>query len=300
MLAWEDGFCNFFASTAESNPQASSSLADKNCDIQLNGLRPEVFFKMSHEIHNYGEGLIGKVAADHGHKCIYSEQINLSVCQKSVDLHPRTWKAQFQSGIKTIALVAVDDGVLQLGAVTKVPEDLIYVAEVQKKFNNLQIIPGFLLPRPSSSPIQSSFSFPFTTPPIFIRNSFKIKEFNDSINAADDKYSQLNCHPLYNTTPLTSNMDISYHLNNDPPVMSSLLSKSSLEKLLLKLPSVTPASSSPPLFHLHDESPPNWLSSSQKPLMGIEDVAANNHQINEEKEHGMYLADIERVCPQLK
>ncbi|KAL7586447.1 hypothetical protein Lser_V15G41260 [Lactuca serriola] len=40
---------------------------------QYQGLQPELFFKMSHEIYNYGEGLIGKVAADHSHKWIFKE-----------------------------------------------------------------------------------------------------------------------------------------------------------------------------------------------------------------------------------
>lgn len=83
ILVWEDGFCNFAASSSD-----------------CQGLQPELFFKMSHEIYNYGEGqvinfnqltflffssssiksyaplhhsLIGKVAADRSHKWIYKE-----------------------------------------------------------------------------------------------------------------------------------------------------------------------------------------------------------------------------------
>ncbi|KAK6160159.1 hypothetical protein DH2020_003540 [Rehmannia glutinosa] len=106
ILVWEDGFCNFAASTAEIN--AGESPVYGNCEYQhYQGLQPELFFKMSHEIYNYGEGLIGKVAADHSHKWIHKEpndqEINfLSAWHNSADSHPRTWEAQFQSGIKVI------------------------------------------------------------------------------------------------------------------------------------------------------------------------------------------------------
>ncbi|TXG50314.1 hypothetical protein EZV62_022838 [Acer yangbiense] len=236
MLAWEDGFCNFYASAAE------------NCDVQhCNGLPPELFFRMSHEIHNYGEDVFGKVAAERGHICIHSEQHNLSALQNSEDLHPKTWRAQFQSGIKTIALIAVDDGhVLQLGAIEKVTEDLSYVIQLQKKFKYLLSIPGFLLPHPSYSTLTC---FPLTN------NSIKIQ------------------HPRpFNHVSSSSRF-------NDQPVMMTTPSMSSLETLLLKLPAVlVPAGSllsPPPLFQFH-ESPP-WFSSSENPheevVMGMEQIA---------------------------
>ncbi|KAF3529741.1 hypothetical protein DY000_02041222 [Brassica cretica] len=72
-------------------------------------------------------GLIGKVAADHSHKWIYKEpndqEINfLSAWHNSADSYPRTWEAQFQSGIKTIALISVREGVVQLGSVHKLQQ----------------------------------------------------------------------------------------------------------------------------------------------------------------------------------
>ncbi|KAK0587446.1 hypothetical protein LWI29_022914 [Acer saccharum] len=223
MLAWEDGFCNFYASAAE------------NCDVQhCNGLPPELFFRMSHEIHNYGEDVIGKVAAERGHICIHSEQHNLSALQNSEDL--------------TIALIAVDDGhVLQLGATEKVTEDLIYVFQLQKKFKYLLSIPGFLLPRP---PYSTLTCFPLTN------NSIKIQ------------------HP----GPF-DHVSSSSRFNDQPVMMTTTPSMSSLETLLLKLPAVlVPAGSllsPPPLFQFH-ESPP-WFSSTENPheevVMGMEQIA---------------------------
>ncbi|XP_020266719.1 uncharacterized protein LOC109842230 [Asparagus officinalis] len=152
ILVWEDGFCNFAASSgcdqaaalaaAAIEPGSASSGCDQAAALAaaaiepgssgcgeaqlVKGLQPELFFKMSHEIYNFGEGsLIGKVAADHSHKWVSKEpqeqEINfLSTWNNHVDSHPRTWEAQFRSGIKTIALVAVREGVVQLGSLNKV------------------------------------------------------------------------------------------------------------------------------------------------------------------------------------
>ncbi|KAF2587312.1 hypothetical protein F2Q70_00036348 [Brassica cretica] len=121
--------------------------------------------------------LIGKVAADHSHKWIYKEpndqEINfLSAWHNSADSYPRTWEAQFQSGIKTIALISVREGVVQLGSVHKVVEDLSNVVMLRKKLSYIESIPGVLLPHPSSSGypfINSSpsdtWNFPGIAPP---------------------------------------------------------------------------------------------------------------------------------------
>ena len=53
ILVWEDGFCNFAASEAAGDfPAPSVVYGVQPC----RGLQPELFFKMSHEIYNYGEG----------------------------------------------------------------------------------------------------------------------------------------------------------------------------------------------------------------------------------------------------
>ncbi|XP_052622909.1 protein RICE SALT SENSITIVE 3 [Lactuca sativa] len=55
ILAWEDGFCNFAASTTNEINSDCSVYTDHEYQ-QYQGLQPELFFKMSHEIYNYGEG----------------------------------------------------------------------------------------------------------------------------------------------------------------------------------------------------------------------------------------------------
>ncbi|WOL12135.1 protein RICE SALT SENSITIVE 3 isoform X2 [Canna indica] len=137
ILAWEDGFCNF-------NSAAACRHTEKK------GLQPELFFKMSHEIYNYGEGLIGKVAADNSHKWVWNEPHDDDEMSLLSDSQPRTWQPQFQSGIKTIALIGLREGVIQLGATNKVMEDPSYVVLLRKKFNFIESIPGALLPHPST------------------------------------------------------------------------------------------------------------------------------------------------------
>ncbi|XP_034673723.1 protein RICE SALT SENSITIVE 3-like [Vitis riparia] len=259
ILVWEDGFCNFIASTTEINPGAGSSV-HRNSEVRLLELQPELFFKMSHEIYKYGEDLIGKVAADHSHKWIYKEHSDpennlFSAWQNSGDLHPRTWRAQFQTGIKTIALIAVKEGVLQLGSVKKVTEDLNYVTILQKKFTHLLSIPGFLLPHPAS---WSSSSIP------------------SKINCGSDNIVSNTC-PFQAACPPLTAMNFYDHANQPMVITPSM---SSLEALLSKLPSVEPTPSTP-LSGYHD-TPPRLIS-IQKPLeLDIEVVAM---EINERKEH---------------
>ncbi|KAI3467495.1 hypothetical protein Pfo_024158 [Paulownia fortunei] len=254
-IVWEDGFCNFAASTSEINAgECPGSSVYGNSEYQhYQGLQPELFFKMSHEIYNYGEGLIGKVAADHSHKWIHKEpndqEINfLSAWQNSADSHPRTWEAQFQSGIKTIALIAVREGVIQLGAVHKVIEDLSYVVLLRKKFSYIESIPGVLLPHPSSA------AYPFKV---------------DAYGAPPEAW-----HFQNNLLPTNEYYD---HLAHQP--MKITPSMSSLEALLSKLPSVVPASSS-----AHFEAQNQYLSTTRPmELMGVEKVAKEEYE--EEDRH---------------
>ncbi|KAK7309506.1 hypothetical protein RJT34_06287 [Clitoria ternatea] len=255
ILVWEDGFCNFAASAAApelNSGDCPTSSVYGNCEFQpYQGLQPELFFKMSHEIYNYGEGLIGKVAADQSHKWIYKEpndqEINfLSAWHNSADSHPRTWEAQFLSGIKTIALIAVREGVVQLGAVHKVIEDLSYVVLLRKKFSYIESIPGVLLPHPSSS------AYPY-------------KVEGGGYGVPEQWHFQGNHHHL---APAQAELYEQHHFNHMPLKITP--SMSSLEALLSKLPSVVPPTHQPQSHHHVLTS-----SSSQRPLefMGMQKVA---------------------------
>ncbi|XP_042057028.1 protein RICE SALT SENSITIVE 3-like [Salvia splendens] len=232
ILVWEDGFCNFAASAGEV----------KECGSEYQGLQPDLFFKMSHEIYNYGEGLIGKVAADHTHKWIHKEpndqEINfLSAWHNSADSHPRTWEAQFRSGIKTIALIAVREGVIQLGAVHKVVEDLSYVVLLRKKLIYIESIPGVLLPHPSSLSLSGAAAYPSATKMDAPQEAWHYQ--NNLMNPLANEYYD--------------------HQMRIAPSMSSL------EALLSKLPSVGPSSATARPVELMKEEEEEEGESSMPP-----------------------------------
>ncbi|KAL8491980.1 hypothetical protein ACS0TY_023542 [Phlomoides rotata] len=138
ILVWEDGFCDFFG-----------------CERAGNEFGADIFFKLTHEVYNFGEGLVGKVAADNSHKWVFRDSPQetdpsfISSWNVSIDPQPRAWEAQFSSGIETIALISVREGAIQLGSFDKVVEDLNMVLNIQRKFSFIQSIPGiYAIQRP--------------------------------------------------------------------------------------------------------------------------------------------------------
>ncbi|KZV32578.1 Serine/threonine-protein kinase WNK-related isoform 1 [Dorcoceras hygrometricum] len=106
MLMWEDGFCG-------------GRVADE-VDRGEDPVR-KAFSKMSIQLYNYGEGLMGKVAADKCHKWVFKEpaecEPNVSnYWQSSFDALPSEWSDQFEAGIQTIAVIQAGHGLLQLGS----------------------------------------------------------------------------------------------------------------------------------------------------------------------------------------
>ncbi|XP_028772581.1 protein RICE SALT SENSITIVE 3-like isoform X1 [Neltuma alba] len=165
ILVWEDGFCDFNECT-----RAGSGY--------LNGkFGADVFFKMSHEVYSYGEGLLGKVAADNSHKWVYrdsrkeSEPSYIASWNESVEHRPRAWEYQFNSGIETIVVIAVREGIVQLGSLNKVAEDISLVIRIQRKFSFLQSVPsGFAIQRPY--PVQH---------PYVLKPNIQMMESNETV-----------------------------------------------------------------------------------------------------------------------
>ncbi|CAH8256403.1 unnamed protein product [Arabidopsis lyrata] len=290
ILVWEDGFCNFAASAAEMSSGECSgggggSTGYGNSDFQqYQGLQPELFFKMSHEIYNYGEGLIGKVAADHSHKWIYKEpndqEINfLSAWHNSADSYPRTWEAQFQSGIKTIALISVREGVVQLGAVHKVIEDLSYVVMLRKKLSYIESIPGVLLPHPSSSGYpfinaspSDTWHFPGVAPLPHQQHEHQFYHSDHNHRFLMGHHNQPQAVVGGAAPPLPLSMKIT-------PSMSSL------EALLSKLPSVVPPATQPGYYPFHHSAKEEMSQEEQNDAFRVErndlvGEGSNNHNHN--------------------
>ncbi|KAG8390909.1 hypothetical protein BUALT_Bualt01G0132500 [Buddleja alternifolia] len=165
ILVWEDGFCDF----SECERAGSGYVKGR--------FGADIFFKMTHEVYNYGEGLMGKVASDNSHKWVFrdspSENDPTFLSSWNVSIDP------------TIAIISVREGVIQLGSFDKVVEDLNLVLSIQRKFSYLQSIPGMYatIQRPYP-PIQNPNAFDYN-------NSHVVMETNGSLYANVDNHHMI-------------------------------------------------------------------------------------------------------------
>ncbi|GMP90815.1 hypothetical protein CsSME_00041783 [Camellia sinensis var. sinensis] len=141
ILVWEDGFCDFYECERAGNVKGRFGA--------------DVFFKTSHEVYSYGEGMVGKVAADNSHKWVFKDNPSendssfITSWNVSIDPQPRAWQFQFHSGIQTIALISIREGIIQFHSFDKIIEDLNLVISIQRKFSYIQRIPGiYAIQRP--------------------------------------------------------------------------------------------------------------------------------------------------------
>ncbi|XXG85463.1 hypothetical protein AAC387_Pa11g0535 [Persea americana] len=109
LLTWEDGYCDYH--------------------------QPRNMANMSCLTYALGEGAVGKVALTGKHSWVCSHEFNSKLVPKC----PDEWHLQFAFGVKTILLVpVVPHGVVQLGSIELVTEDLKLVADIKGLFNTLQ------------------------------------------------------------------------------------------------------------------------------------------------------------------
>ncbi|XP_042017186.1 transcription factor EMB1444-like isoform X2 [Salvia splendens] len=93
--------------------------------------------KMSYQVYSLGEGVVGYVAVSGKHSWIFSDQHVVDSSFSSE--YYGAWQTQFSAGIKTIAVVPViPHGVVQLGSLHKIAEDLKLVDHIRNVFCNLQ------------------------------------------------------------------------------------------------------------------------------------------------------------------
>ncbi|XP_054791966.1 uncharacterized protein LOC129298881 [Prosopis cineraria] len=186
ILVWEDGFCDF-----NECERARSGYLDGKFGA-------DVFFKMSHEVYSYGEGLVGRVAADNSHKWVHRDSPNesepscIASWNASVEPRPRAWEYQFNSGIKTIVVIAVREGIVQLGSLNKVAEDFSLVISTQRKFSFLQSVPGvFAIQRPYL-PIQH---------PYVLKPNIQTMESNETVLSLYNMNQVIGAKRLIDETP---------------------------------------------------------------------------------------------------
>ncbi|XWS24192.1 hypothetical protein CRYUN_Cryun28dG0079900 [Craigia yunnanensis] len=236
ILVWEDGFCDLHECERAGSGYVKGRFG------------ADIFFKMSHEVYNYGEGLVGKIAADNSHRWVYKETPNdndpsfISSWNMSTEPQPRAWEFQFNSGIQTIAIISVREGIIQLGSLDKIVEDLNLVISIQRKFSYLQSIPGvFAIQRPYL-PIQH---------PYVVKPNNQILENHETTFCLDDKLQLGGTKRLIERpedSPIESinlgwnspqNGIIGSPFWSIPPLLPTM--SCSLGALLSKLPSVIPS-----------------------------------------------------------
>ncbi|KAL3503194.1 hypothetical protein ACH5RR_037643 [Cinchona calisaya] len=186
MLMWEDGYCRERGVVGE-------------CLEEIHGedrVR-KAFSKMSIQLYNYGEGLMGKVASDKCHKWVFKEPTesdsNISnYWQSSFDAIPPEWTDQFESGIQTIAVIQAGHGLLQLGSSKIIPEDLHFVLRMRHTFESIGYQSGFYLSQlfsstrnnsssPSGVPLKQPTMPICPTPPLFNWGSRPIPSANAAL-----------------------------------------------------------------------------------------------------------------------
>ncbi|XP_021888355.1 transcription factor EMB1444-like [Carica papaya] len=149
ILSWEDGYYD--------HPEPRVTLETLSDDSWCRGsgdmipLYPETSIKtggsgespigqmvanMSNLQYTLGEGIVGEVAYT-GNHCwvLYDDIFTSEANSKLVNEYPNEWLLQFASDIKTILLVPVlPHGVLQLGSLEAVAEDIAVVAYIKDRF----------------------------------------------------------------------------------------------------------------------------------------------------------------------
>ncbi|KAI3741932.1 hypothetical protein L1987_59611 [Smallanthus sonchifolius] len=141
MLSWEDAYCND-KEKEKSDCLEISNLFNNTNDNLKDEWYPQdhiglAIANMSYRVYSIGKGVVGRVAATGKHQWISGHQLVYSLC--SIDEHFDGWKTQFTAGIRTIVVVAVGSyGVVQLGSLKTINEDLKLVNHVREIFFELQ------------------------------------------------------------------------------------------------------------------------------------------------------------------
>ncbi|CAI5485974.1 unnamed protein product [Closterium sp. Naga37s-1] len=75
------------------------------------------FLRFSYQIYNYGEGLMGQAVSAEAAEWVYndSKYYRADALDSVQNQHPPGWDEHFASGIKTIAVIPVPGGAVQIG-----------------------------------------------------------------------------------------------------------------------------------------------------------------------------------------
>ncbi|KAG6697445.1 hypothetical protein I3842_09G199600 [Carya illinoinensis] len=223
ILSWEDGYCAS-KKTREPLENISDGIDYENvneiystCEMIIgddDGITAMGYpfglavASMPSRRYAMGEGIVGEVAYSRSHCWVLSENTYTSEFNsKLVPEYPDEWLLQFAAGIKTILLVPVlPHGVLQLGSLEWVPEDLAMVAFVKDRFSTLHNVAGINVLLTSKGDMQPQTSSPLMSGVLenlgeasdLTINPLKAEDFKafDHVRLNKNKLSTLNVAPV--------------------------------------------------------------------------------------------------------
>ncbi|KAI5063921.1 hypothetical protein GOP47_0020591 [Adiantum capillus-veneris] len=156
VLTWEDAF--YGAKGDDTNATSIVSSLGQQVNPGLVNMEDPIALsvsKMSYHMYSVGEGIIGRIAFTNKHQWVFSSNDKGTTTDggstKKANLrmqpekYPSGWDQQFAAGIKTIAVIAVPQGVVQLGSTRVIAEDLKLIGHVKALFGTLQNVPGAFL-----------------------------------------------------------------------------------------------------------------------------------------------------------
>ncbi|KAI6674898.1 hypothetical protein NL676_002804 [Syzygium grande] len=138
VLTWEDAYYNSHGQTGLSKFKCSEETLDHSNSLGYSRDPLELALaKMSYYVYSLGEGIVGQVAASGKHQWLCPSLYLANNCLSSEDCD--IWQTQFSAGIAAVLVIAVlPHGVLQLGSLNKVNEDVKLVTNIRDAFLSFQ------------------------------------------------------------------------------------------------------------------------------------------------------------------
>ncbi|XVE72964.1 hypothetical protein DITRI_Ditri11bG0079800 [Diplodiscus trichospermus] len=138
VLTWEDAY---YDNRDQHDPSENNCFCDTLENLHSGYYTRDplglALAKMSYLVYSLGEGIVGKVAVSGKHQWIFADKHVNSSC--SLFEFYDGWLSQFAAGIRTIVVVAVvPHGVVQLGSLNEVLEDVKLVSHIRDVIFALQ------------------------------------------------------------------------------------------------------------------------------------------------------------------
>ncbi|KAJ4969082.1 hypothetical protein NE237_015783 [Protea cynaroides] len=202
ILTWEDAYYNNHELPDHSeNTCYIDTLLDFNDGRYQQDPLGLALAKMTYAVYPLGEGIVGRVAASGTHQWISADRPASGSWSSSE--YCDEWQTQFSAGIRTIAVVAVTPlGVVQLGSLDTVFEDLNLVSHIKDTFFSLQTFSMRFLPDPLQYSMKTTSSLSEistkTSDVEIIKDSLGILDEGVSNIKPDTQPSSLPCFGRYN------------------------------------------------------------------------------------------------------